>query len=180
MNLSKACNNHQLHLSCDLCPVCICYLWHGSLPQRAACSMLKKLQCCCVHAAKTILYSACVCSRLGRISCNIIDWSYEIYVIHCLSVDTSATQGLLTCFACRGNLSSSQAGSETMKKLTWESRSSSSLRRSLSCSANASFCTSCNINSAEASTVNHSTCNHTADWPKLKLTCKKLHLQSSV
>ncbi len=61
------------------------------------------------------------------------------HVIHCWSVEISATQGLLTCFAFSGNFSSSQAGSDTRKKLTSVSLSSSNLRRSLSCSAKASF-----------------------------------------
>jgi hypothetical protein len=38
------------------------------------------------------------------------------YVIHCLSVDTRAMQGRLTCLAWAGNLLSSQVGLGTRKK----------------------------------------------------------------
>lgn len=103
------------------------------------------------------------------------------HVIHCLSVDISATQGLLTCFALSANISSSQAGSDTRKKLTSVSRSKSNLRRSLSCSANASFCTSCTMNSALATTAYQLVCKgeaRSANAPRNTAWDVALHIDS--
>ena len=114
---------------------------------------------------------SCTIAQLATITdhaeCRLaadIAWTYNI---HCSSVDTSATQGLLTCFALVGNCSSSHAGSETIKKLTCWSRSNSNLRLSLSCSAKASFCTSCSMNSAFATTANHLT--YSTNLPMLSM-----------
>lgn len=80
------------------------------------------------------------------------------HVIQILSVETSATHGLRTFAASRGNLASSQAGSDTRKKSSLRLCSLNSRLRSRSCSASASFCTSCSMNSALATSAYQVAC----------------------
>ena len=80
------------------------------------------------------------------------------HVIQILSVDTSATQGRPTRFASWGNMVSSHVGSDTRKKSNFLFFSPNSLTRSRSCSAKASFWTSCSMNSALATKTYHFAC----------------------
>ena len=80
------------------------------------------------------------------------------HVIQILLVDTNATQGRPTRFASWGNMLSSHVGSDTRKKSNFLFFSPNSLTLSRSCSAKASFWTSCSINSALATKTYHFAC----------------------
>lgn len=82
----------------------------------------------------------------------------QTHFIHILSADTSATQGLRTLAASLGNCLLSQEGSETSQKSRGLFFSLYSRLLSRSCSANASFCTSCSMKSALASTAYQVAC----------------------
>ena len=82
----------------------------------------------------------------------------DAHVIHCLSWDTTARLGRRTLLAPLTLPSSSQAGSGTRKKSTSLPCSLYSRRRSRSCSAKDSFCTSCSMKSALATTAYQGPC----------------------
>ncbi len=63
-------------------------------------------------------------------------------MIHCLSVEMSATHGRRTCLACAAYLASSHLGSGTSQKSISRPISLKKRTRSRSCSAIDSFCTS--------------------------------------
>ena len=82
-------------------------------------------------------------------------WTHFIQI---LSADTRATQGRRTLAASFGNSLLSQDGSETSQKSRGLFFSLYSRLLSRSCSANASFCTSCSMKSALATTAYQVAC----------------------
>ena len=91
-------------------------------------------------------------------------------MIQILSVDTRATHGLRTFLASAGYRASNQVGSDTRKKSSLRFCSPNSRLRSRSCSASASFWTSCSMNSALATSA-YQLAWRTQQNKRLKVAC---------